>query len=120
MSTQSVLTTASSVTCLNLGKAVTSSDAKLRVGKTKDPVLVESSIKDKGFNPACTAPTSTSSKPCTKVTAVTGGWSTKLRVAGDPVMLETLTGHTDGTPPPPPPGQLLAPAVAGQAKLRAT
>jgi hypothetical protein len=117
---QNVLTTHSTLTCLNPGKVKTSSDAKLTVGRDRHPVLLESSIKDKPFDPVCQAPVSSSSQPCTKVSEVTGGKSTKLRVGGDPVMLETLTATTDGKPPPPPAAQLLAPAVAGQTKLRAT
>jgi hypothetical protein len=112
MTVQNVLTTASNVACPLQGKVATSSDAKLRVGETKDPVLLESSIKGKDVT-GCTQTDSSTTKQCKKVVAVSDGAS-KLQVGGKPVMRDSLTGTTDGLPP------ALAPAVAGQTKLRAS
>lgn len=38
-------------------------------------------------------------KPCQLTLAVTAGYSTMLRIDGQPVCLDTVTGLTDGTPP---------------------
>lgn len=38
-------------------------------------------------------------KPCTSTLAVQAGYSTWLRIGGQPVCLDTVTGFTDGTPP---------------------
>jgi hypothetical protein len=118
------LTTASSVTCMHGGGVATSSDAKLTVGPAKDPVLLQSGVVGKAFKAESPCPIqdnpNAGTKQCAHVTAVTGGTSSKLRVGGQPVLLASLTGTTDGLPPPPPPASQLGPAVAGQATLRAT
>lgn len=38
-------------------------------------------------------------KPCTTTLAVKAGYSTWVRVDGRPVVLDSVTGLTDGTPP---------------------
>ena len=38
-------------------------------------------------------------KPCTTTLAVRSGYSTWIRVEGQPVVLDGVTGFTDGTPP---------------------
>jgi hypothetical protein len=38
-------------------------------------------------------------KPCTHTLQVRGGYSTFVRIAGQPVCLDTVWGLTDGTPP---------------------
>jgi len=60
-----------------------------------------------------TAPPPASQKPCTSVTSITKGQSTKLFVGGVSVLLDTLSGVTDGVPP----GPLWV--TANQAKLTA-
>ncbi|MEU6885637.1 hypothetical protein ABZ918_10565 [Streptomyces viridosporus] len=73
------------------------STAKLTVGG--NPVLVEASIHDATIS---TCPNTVSpAKPCTKVVAVTGGQSVKLRTDGAPVMLDHLAFTTDCSPPLP-------------------
>jgi hypothetical protein len=113
---QDALTTASSVTCSHGGVVATSSDAKLTVGAAKDPVLLPAGVAGKSFKPEspCPGPNTTTSKQCTNVASVTGGTSSKLRVGGEPVLLASLAGTTDGLPPP------LLPAVAGQVTLKAS
>lgn len=117
-----VLTTSSNVNCGHAppaapqtpGKVQTESTAKLKVNG--DPVLLESSIAGKSISGCGTLATKDSTgmdidMPCKKVSAVpqivpvqpdpappaiTAGWSTKLKVGGNPVMLDTLAGMTDG------------------------
>jgi|GEM_PF-1146768 len=119
-----VLTTASNVNCghplaaTQLPGAVnTVSTAKLRVDGR--PVLVKSGILLKTISKCgITGPNST---PCSLVSGVTTGESLKLRAGGQPVMLDTLKGTTDGKlqgDVPPTPQPKLA-ATAGQAKLQA-
>jgi hypothetical protein len=38
-------------------------------------------------------------KPCTTTLVVRTGYSTFVRIGGQPVSLETVVGFTDGTPP---------------------
>jgi len=38
-------------------------------------------------------------KPCVKTLKVAKGYSTRVRIDGKPVVLSTLDGLTDGTPP---------------------
>ena len=104
-----VLTTDSILQCGHGGTVKTISTAKLKIdGK---PVLILGSIGP--VVQGCGTPVSSSSKPCTTVT-VSGGQAQKLRVGGSPVMLDTVTGTTDGNPM----GTLQANAV--QTKLSAS
>jgi hypothetical protein len=41
----------------------------------------------------------TGMKPCLKTLVVTAGYSAFLRIDGNPICLDTVTGLTDGTPP---------------------
>ncbi|GHF00192.1 hypothetical protein E5082_09630 [Streptomyces griseoluteus] len=120
--THHVLTTASTVTCGNglpqgmppppvaPGLVTTTSTAVLKVDG--HPVLRKTDITS-ATSVNCLAPSP--AKKCTKVQAVTTGESTKLKARGSGVMLDTLTGTTDGTLPPAPTG---LGAKAGQTKLR--
>jgi hypothetical protein len=123
--TQDVLTTASSVTCTHGGVVDISSDAKLTVGAAGDRVLLQAGVMGKSFKtaPPCSNldNPNTGALQCKHVVTVTGGTSSKLRVGGQPVLLASLAGTTDGVPPPPlaPPSRLGS-AQAGQTKLRAT
>jgi hypothetical protein len=118
MTAPKVLTTASSVRCGHQGTVGIASDAKLKVGG--NPVLRPSSIQGKDIT-ACITPDSNTATKCRRVALVTGGAASKLRVGGQAVVLESLTGSTDGLPPVPPgPGQPLGPVQAIQTKLRAT
>ncbi len=38
-------------------------------------------------------------KPCTSTLAVSSGYSTFIRIAGNAVVLDTVSGLTNGTPP---------------------
>lgn len=104
-----VLTTASTVLCdvflpLPLphhgGTVTTTSTAKLTVGGK--PVLVASSlgpIPAPGGTP-CATVVAAGETPCTAVvTVLPASVASKLTVGGSPVVLETLTGTTNGVPP---------------------
>ena len=116
-----VLTTGSNVTCGHSpGKVTTTGAPKLHV--SGQPVLQKTGIMGKPVSgcstPPAADPSGPTAKPCTSVTAVTVGEATKLTVGGQPVMLDTLAGQTDGmvgkvTP------QLLLSATAVQTKLTA-
>ena len=81
-----------------LGIVTTSSAAKLKVNG--NAVLLMDSIASKSVADCATVAASDVSgptaKPCTAVSAVTAGQSLKLKVGGQPVMLATLKGSTDG------------------------
>ncbi len=62
--------------------------------------------------PSCTVSVTQTTAPCKKVTAITA--ATKLTVGGDPVVLDTETGTTSGTPATP------ITATAPQSKLTAS
>jgi hypothetical protein len=97
-----VLTTDSVIQCPHQGQLMFGSvNNKLRVeGK---PVLLKSDISN-ALVSNCDNPTSgTSSQQCLKVSEVTQGEASKLKVGGVAVMLGTLTGDTNGFPPKPSP-----------------
>jgi hypothetical protein len=129
-----VLTTASTVTCGHgAGKVQTSSSAKLKVNGA--PVLLKSSIDRRSVS-GCVTPVaddpSPAGRPCTAVTSapavppappplppgVTAGEATKLKAGGQPVMLDTLKGSTNGMVAKTSPQPTLA-GTAGQTKLTA-
>lgn len=93
------------------GKVVTSPSPKLKV--SGQPVLVKLGILLKPVGGCSTALTA-STKPCSSVLSVITGEALKLKVGGMPVMLDTISGTTDGLPPG------TVPATAGQTKLKAT
>lgn len=115
-----VLTTGSNVICGHGGTVATSGVSKLKV--SGNPVLLKTGIMGQSVSgcktPTVVPPPPPPSSPCHTVASVISGEATKLKVSGSPVMLETLTGTTDGivagvTP------QLLLSATAGQTKLTA-
>jgi hypothetical protein len=117
-----VLTLASSVLCGHaVGKVTTVSANKLRVNGS--PVLSKEGIAGKSVA-GCKTPLasdasgSPTAQPCTSVVAVAAGGSMKLKVNGNPVMLETLEGSTNGMVAKETPQKLLH-ATAGPVKLDA-
>ena len=89
-----VLTTDDTVTCGHTpaGTVELASTAKLRVKNS--PVLTASSIGPT-VGTGCTK-VKQEDVPCALVTGVTEGKSTKLRAGGQPVILSTLAGGTNG------------------------
>ncbi len=113
-----VLTMHSSISCLHTGKVQTTSVLPLRVQGAA--VLVQESIEKKsiaGCKPPPPPPNQPPNQPCTIVDKISGGSAQKLKVNGQPVMLQTLAGMTNGIVS----GvqQPLAAAQAGQERLRA-
>jgi hypothetical protein len=106
-----VITEASLIQCPHLGTVkATASQSVLAVDGNK--VLVQSDLLSATVTcPAVPAP---GVKPCTKVASVTAGAAAKLTAGGQPVLLETAQGLTDGTPPQ------WRVVSAGQTKLRAS
>jgi hypothetical protein len=112
-----VLTLASNVTCGHApGKVSTSSSTKLRVSGSA--VLLEGGVSGKKVE-ACGIVLSNSSSPCKQVGGVMAGRATKLKADGQPVMLDTLAGQTNGVLASVTPQAVLA-ATAGQTKLTAS
>lgn len=114
-----VLTTASTVTCSHTaptpGIVSTASSAKLRV--KGQPVLLKNSIAEEAISGCGIIPDpNTKAVTCVRVKKVEAGEAQKLTVAGESVMLDTLTGKTDGTIN----GEIQGlKATAGQQKLTA-
>lgn len=115
-----VLTTGSSVICGHGGTVSTTGVSKLKV--SGNPVLQKTGIMGQSVSSCGTPPASDPSGPtaipCSTVISVDTGEATKLKVAGAPVMLETLAGKTDGMVGKTTPQTLLS-ATAGQTKLTA-
>jgi hypothetical protein len=112
----SPLTVSSTVQCGHLGPVTVSSSAKLTVGG--NAVLLQSGVAGQPINSAACLnpipPANPSGVKCSAVVSVLPvSLAQKLTVGGQPVVLDSLTGLTNGVPP----GSLLA--VAGQAKLTA-
>ena len=105
------LTTGSDVQCGHKGAVQVSSSAKLTIGG--NAVLLTSGVM--GSSVAnCGTPISSTTAPCSTVLSVLPtSLAQKLTVGGLPVVLDTLSGLTDGKPP----GSLLSKPV--QSKLTA-
>lgn len=94
---------ASTVTCGHprppkVGRVQKTSAAKLKVDGQSVLLarsIVGASVSDCGTTPASDA-SGVIAKPCLAVSAVTDGTSLKLMIGGEPIMLETLGGSTDG------------------------
>ena len=116
-----VLTTSSKVICGHGGTVSTSSSAKLKV--SGNPVLLKTGIAQQAVSgcltPTTPPPPGPASIKCTLVSSVDTGEATKLKAGGNPVMLDTLTGQTNGIIANVTPQKLLS-ATAGQSKLKAT
>src|SRR5689334_6568307 len=105
-----VLTASSNVQCSHAGTISVTGVPKLTIQGMS--ALVEAGIAAKSVA-RCSTPASSTTKPCTTVIAVAAGRAIKLKVAGQPVILDTLAGATDGNPP----GKLQASTM--QTKLKA-
>ena len=104
-----VITEASIIQCVHKG-TVTASASQNVLTVDGEKVLVQSDLLSATI--ACPVAPAPGVKPCTKVVSVTAGVATKLKANGQPVMLETALGLTDGVPP------LWQVASAGQTKLQ--
>jgi hypothetical protein len=101
-----VLTTAIPVRCPHVGIVTLTSSTRLRVVGV-DVLILAAPPTPLGTVASCPAGSpSLPGTPCLKVLTITAGQAGKLTVGGRPVLLATLVGTTDGTPPavPPAPG----------------
>jgi hypothetical protein len=116
MTTPSVLTTDSTVTCAHSGTVEAASTTRLTVGGV---AVLLAPVAGKTIS-GCTVvdDANTSTKHCATVGSTSAGESSKLTVGGVSVVSDQLAGFSDGQPPPPP-GPPLAAAVANQTRLRA-
>lgn len=106
----SPLTIASTVQCGHFGTVAVSSSTKLTVSGSA--VLIQTGVAGKSVAGCTTQVTPGGNKPCTTVGSVAPpSLALKLTAGGQPVVLDSLVGLTDGVPP----GALLG--VAGQTKL---
>ena len=103
-----VLTASAQLNCAHSFPVALSSSEKLTIGGVG--VLTASDVV--GASIACTAPTTQTTKTCTKV-ASASGTASKLTVGNQPVFLDSIAGQSDGLPPtlaliPGPPSKLTA------------
>jgi hypothetical protein len=113
-----VLTTGSTLICPHpTGLVTVPSSTRLTVASV--PVLILAAAPAPlGSVTGCTVGSpSLPGTPCHRLASVSAGFSRRLRVGQRPVLLSTLAGLTDGTPPPT--GAPLPPPVANQTKLTA-
>lgn len=116
-----VLTIVSTVTCGHNGNVIVAGEPKLKV--KGNGALIKASIEQKGIPdcgiiPAVDSSGTETDRKCTLVNSVTRGEATKLKVNGNPVILDTLAGTTDGMEAKLIPQTKLA-ANANQVKLKA-
>jgi hypothetical protein len=110
-----VLTENSQIVCPHQGQVSTSSGEKLMVSGAK--VLVLSGVQGASVS-GCGNPTDNKGdKTCLTVT-MASGTAGKLTSGGNAVVLDSLTGNTDGAPPPPP-GPSISVSSVGHNKLTA-
>jgi hypothetical protein len=109
-----VMTTNGSTGCPHGGAAQLSSTAKLKVNGA--PVLLAGDVTTKwSIAPGCSqTDTSKSMVVCAKFVSMSKGKSTKLKVGGQAVVLDSFAGNTNGNP-----DRATKPARAGQTKLSA-
>jgi hypothetical protein len=110
-----VLTGASSLRCIH-GGTVTMTPSQRFLTVAGDPALVQADIATAVVAGCPNTNASAGQKPCVKLTTLLAGTSTTLRVAGQPVLLASARGLTDGVPPAPVMWQV---ATAGQTLLEA-
>jgi hypothetical protein len=111
------LTEGSTLVCLHLGTVqLTAGQSKLRVNGER--VLIEGDLSG-AMIAGCKTVADPNSKtaPCLSISSVINGVATKLKVSGQRVLLETITGLTDGTLSGTP--QSWSVQSAGQSKLQA-
>jgi hypothetical protein len=93
------------VKCANSGVATLAGSGKLSVGNV---VVMREQDTSQWTIAGCVM-----KKPCTKVSSVLAGKSTKLFVGGSAVLLDSFQGNSDGEAP------LVQASAAGQSKLNA-
>lgn len=111
-----VLTTASTLQCVHGGTiTANASSSALTVGGS--PVLVQADLASATIAGCTNTNASAGQVPCVAITSVAAGVSTTLKVAGQPAMLATARGLTNGSPQLPVMWQVIS---AGQSLLGAS
>jgi hypothetical protein len=115
-----VLTDKSSLTCANHGTVqLTATQSKLTVAGAK--VVVTGDLTGALISNCITVTDATKgTKQCMMIISAQGGVSAKLKVAGKGVLLDGITGTTDGIVPPAPGIQTWSVQSSGQSKLKAS
>lgn len=90
-----VLTTNSKVDCGHGGVVNTTSTSKLKVDGQS--VLLANEFPNWSISLTCSQKGS-NQKQCSKISSISNGRSTKLKVNGIEVLLDTLSGITNGVP----------------------
>jgi heat shock protein HslJ len=106
-----IMTTAGATGCNHGGSALLTSSAKLKIAGKR--VLLANAVTSWTILTGC-GQTGSGQKICTKFTNQTAGQSTKVKVNGQPVVLDSFSGLTDGKP-----DVSSKPASAGQTKFQA-
>lgn len=107
-----VLTTNSTISCPNQGKAQLSSSAKLTVNGA--PVLLSNQTSSWPISGCKQTDASSGQKPCLTIVSVSAGQASKLTVGDVAVLLDSFAGTSEGTP------LNTLSATAGQSKLTAS
>jgi hypothetical protein len=90
------LTTASTLGCNHAGKASLTGSDKLKVqGK---PVVTKSNAVTPLPLSGCTVADSNTTLQCKAITSLSNDTASKLKVSGSPVLLDALSGQTNGKP----------------------
>lgn len=109
-----VVTTASTLLCPH-GAPLVIRPSQHLLAVDGQPVLVEADLESAAI--LICPNIGAGLTPCTKVQSVDGGLSTALMIGGQPVVLASVVGQTDGTPQPPLPQRLVS--MVNQTKLEA-
>ena len=106
------LTTSSTLGCNHTGKVTLTGSSKLTVQGS--PVVTKSNAPTPLTLTGCTIADSTNTLQCKVIMSLANDTASKLNVAGSPVLLDSLSGQTDGKP------ENLVSATANQQKLNAS
>lgn len=110
-----VLTENSSLACAHSGTVtLTATQSKLTIAGAK--ALVDGDLSGALISNCPIAPPPPTNVKCTAIASAAGGVSTKLKISGKGVLLETVRGNTNGTVTP----TTWSVQNAGQSKLKAT
>lgn len=97
------------------GGTVTVIPSQQRLKPGGQPVLVESDLMRAAIAGCTNTDARAGQVPCLRIVSVTAGLARRLKVGGEPVVLEDASGRTTSTPP----GSFSI-SSAGQTKLRAS
>jgi hypothetical protein len=113
-----VLTEASKITCPHGGSVQFAAKPAIKLKVSGKRVIVGQDLNGAARISACQTKLNSNppTKPCENVT-IGSGFSSRLKVNGDPVLTTNLVATTDGVLPPSPPPPFLLANTAEQDKL---